>query len=153
MIFGPADERDLDQIMAVEADSFSPAERWGELGWRDELRADDRLVVVGRDAHGRVAAAATFQQVAETADLHRIMVTPDRRGEGVAGRLMGAGLEWAAATGAERMLLEVRHDNQGAIALYEKFGFTAISHRRDYYGAGADAVVMQAYLTPDVLEV
>ncbi len=66
---------------------------------------------------------------------------------------MGAGLEWAAATGADRMLLEVRHDNRGAIALYEKFGFTAISHRRDYYGAGADAVVMQASLTPDVLEV
>lgn len=149
MIYGPAAEADVEQIMAVEADSFPTSERWGEQAWRDELLADDRLVIVGRDADGRVAAAATFQQVAEVADLHRIMVAPDHRGHGAAGRLMGAGLEWAAATGAERMLLEVRHDNLGAIALYEKFGFTPIARRRGYYGAGVDAVVMQASLTPE----
>lgn len=152
MIFGPAREQDIAQIMTVEDHSFEAAERWGEQAWRDELAAADRFVVVGRTVDGEVGAAATFQQVAETADLHRIMVAPALRGQGIAGRLMGAGMEWAAGAGAERMLLEVRHDNEHAIALYEKFGFAPIARRRDYYGPGVDAVVMQALLAPEVLE-
>jgi ribosomal-protein-alanine N-acetyltransferase len=41
------------------------------------------------------------------------------------------------------MLLEVRADNIAAISLYESFGFVINGRRRDYYGAGQDAVLMQ----------
>jgi hypothetical protein len=40
-------------------------------------------------------------------------------------------------------MLEVRADNAGAIALYERFGFERISVRRGYYPGGVDAWVMR----------
>ena len=133
------------QLAALDAACFEPRERWSEQLWADELAASDRLVVVQRDA-GDLVAAATFQQVADMVDLHRVMVHPTRRGLGLALQLVAAGAEWAQPRGAERMLLEVRHDNTPALGLYERLGFTRIDRRPDYYGPGAHAEVMQADL-------
>jgi ribosomal-protein-alanine N-acetyltransferase len=43
---------------------------------------------------------------------------------------------------ADRLLLEVREDNAGAIAFYESQGFVEIARRRLYYRDGATAVVL-----------
>jgi ribosomal-protein-alanine N-acetyltransferase len=51
-------------------------------------------------------------------------------------------VESASAVGARRMLLEVRPDNEPAVALYRRLGFAAVTTRRDYYGPGAHALVM-----------
>ena len=48
------------------------------------------------------------------------------------------------------MFLEVAEDNPGAIALYERTGFTAVGRRASYYGRpgaqAVDAVVMRRTL-------
>ncbi|MGO4955924.1 GNAT family N-acetyltransferase [Luteococcus sp. Sow4_B9] len=146
MIFGAAREADVDAIMELECGAFHPWERWGRQSWLDEMHADDRFVITARDADDRVMAAATFQCVADDADLHRIMVARQHRGEGAAKHMMRAGMEWARAIGAERMLLEVREDNDAAIALYETFDFEPISRRENYYGQGVHAILMAAPL-------
>ena len=76
-------------------------------------------------------------------DLHRIVVAPSRRRLGLARAMLVAGLQWAIREGAARMVLEVEHDNEAAIALYRGHGFRPIAARADYYGPGADAVVME----------
>lgn len=149
MIFGAAREADVDALLELESGAFSPWERWGRQAWLDEIAADDRLVITARDADDRVMAAATFQCVLDTADLHRIMVARERRGEGTAGQMMRAGMEWAQAIGAIRMLLEVREDNEAALALYEANGFELIARREDYYGPSVHALVMEASLGQD----
>lgn len=149
MIFAPARESDIAAILELEHGAFPAAERWSRLAWRDELLASDRYVLTARDADDRVMAAATFQCVADTADLHRIMVARERRGEGAARRMLLAGMEWARALGADRMLLEVREDNEAAIGLYEGAGFTTIARRNDYYGPGVHALVLAANLDED----
>lgn len=157
MIFGAGREADVDAIMELESGAFHPWERWGRQSWLDEMHADDRFVITARDADDRVMAAATFQCVPTPdgdqlrggdADLHRIMVARQHRGEGAAKHMMRAGMEWARAIGAERMLLEVREDNDAAIALYEGFGFGPISRRENYYGQGVHATLMAAPLAP-----
>ena len=40
------------------------------------------------------------------------------------------------------MLLEVRPDNESAVALYRRLGFEPVTTRRDYYGPGHHALVM-----------
>jgi ribosomal-protein-alanine N-acetyltransferase len=74
------------------------------------------------------------------------VVAPEARGRGIGGSLVRAGMDWAKAVGARRMLLEVRPDNVPAVRTYEKLGFTALNTRRDYYGTGADALVMAVRL-------
>ena len=46
------------------------------------------------------------------------------------------------------MLLEVRHDNEPAVALYAAEGFLEITRRRGYYAAGLDAIVMRREISP-----
>lgn len=139
-----------DEALAVLDEAcFAPAERWSRGLWADELAAADRLVVVqADDGDAEVVAAATFQHVpgAESVDLHRVMVRPSHRGLGLARQLVAAGAEWALDRTADRMLLEVRHDNHDARRLYEGLGFATIDTRPDYYSAGAHALVMQAAL-------
>lgn len=85
---------------------------------------------------------ATFSAVADVADLNRVVVASDARRAGIGRRLVLAGLEWADAMGAQQVMLEVEAGNDPAIALYEQVGFVALARRANYYGAGADALVM-----------
>ena len=52
-------------------------------------------------------------------------------------------VEVARRTLAERLLLEVREDNRGALAFYASQGFVEIDRRARYYADGATAVVMR----------
>ena len=54
------------------------------------------------------------------ADLHRVVVRADQRGRGIGRRLLRAGIDWAHATGAEEVLLEVEVDNAPARGLYDR---------------------------------
>ena len=135
-----------EELAVLDAACFPPDQRWSVAAWADELRADDRLLGVRRDA-GALVAAATVQVVARDADLHRIMVAPGHRGRGLARGLLEEMLRRTAGR-AGRILLEVRDDNVAAIALYRGFGFEVIAARADYYGPGIHARVMERRLAP-----
>lgn len=142
MILARASLADLDAITALEGAGFDHAS-WSADAWRGEIEADDRLVLVARAlVDGAVIGVATVQTVLDVADLHRVVVRTDRRGEGIGRRLVRAGVEWAAARGARRMLLEVDVANVAARRLYDRLGFEPVSKRRDYYGPGLDAFVL-----------
>lgn len=146
MIISAARADDLPAVLALEESGFEPAERWSLDSWQAELDNPDRLVLVRHDARGLVVGVATFSLVADSADLLRVIVAPDSRGRGIGTSLVRAGMDWAKAVGARQMLLEVRPDNDPAVRTYRKLGFTPLNRRRDYYGAGIDAVVMAVVL-------
>lgn len=147
MIVTPATRADLPGIMALE-DAFTQS-RWSEDSWSAEIDTDGRLTLVEKDAAGSVRGVVTFSAVAEVADLNRVVVDPSARREGIGRRLVLAGLEWADAVGVQQVMLEVDATNTGAIALYEQVGFVALARRANYYGAGADALVMALPLGRD----
>lgn len=142
MIISHATDADLDAICDLEEAGFAECERWSKQSWADEL-AGDRWVITRLDAHAKVIGVASFGVADDMADLFRVVVHPDVRGQGIGASLVHAGLDWAAAVGARRMLLEVRPDNHSAVGLYRRLGFEEISMRRDYYGQGHDALVME----------
>ena len=55
-----------------------------------------------------------------------ITIIKEYWGQGVATRLMQMMIDFAKETGVEILYLEVRSDNERAILLYEKFGFSRI---------------------------
>ncbi|MFV0430212.1 MAG: GNAT family N-acetyltransferase [Arachnia sp.] len=136
-----AQPRQLEQLAALET-AFPTGQRWTRQLWADELTGGDRRVLVATDEFGSVVGAATFQLVAEVADLHRIVVAGQARRHGVAGRLLAEGIAWARREGAERVLLEVRADNTAALGLYRQAGFVELTTRADYYAPGVHAVVL-----------
>ena len=130
---------DLPGIVALEA-NFDTA--WSEQSWLDEITGSGRLVLIARKKKG-VVGVACFQHVDEVVDLHRIVIAPDHRRLGFARVMLLAGLQWAIERGAARMLLEVDHRNEAAIKLYRGYGFRQVAQRRDYYGPGADALILE----------
>ena len=67
---------------------------------------------------------------------------PALRGQGIGRLLMAVCLEQCAAEGATQALLEVRADNDAALALYRACQFEPTGRRKRYYRDGGDAVVM-----------
>ena len=64
------------------------------------------------------------------------------RRRGLAAALLDEVVTLAVRARAERLLLEVREDNQPALAFYAGYGFVEVDRRRRYYRDGAAAVVL-----------
>lgn len=78
-------------------------------------------------------------------ELLRICVCSKYRGKGYATVMMQKLIDEFNKTASERILLEVRHTNIPAIALYKKFGFVEFGVRKNYYGDGVDARLFAYY--------
>jgi ribosomal-protein-alanine N-acetyltransferase len=139
----PARLDDLPAILRLEAEGFGPDERWSERSWSGELLGEGRTVLVARGA--QPAGVVAFATVGELADLHRVVVAPAFRRQGLALRMVRAGLVAVRHLGARAVMLEVEWTNLGAIALYQRLGFEQLRVRRDYYGPGRDALILKLY--------
>ena len=67
---------------------------------------------------------------------------------GVAAALLATLIGAAKEQRADRILLEVREDNHGALAFYADQGFVEIDRRRRYYRDGATAIVLRRGIGP-----
>ena len=132
---------DVDAIAAIEREVFE-ADAWSDTLVDLELIAPGRVVVVA-EYEDAVVGYASVAVIADVADLTRIAVRRGDRREGVGTALLAALLDTAADRGAERMMLEVADTNEPALAFYVVSGFVEIARRRDYYGRGVDAIVME----------
>ncbi len=140
----------IDQLMVFERELFGP-EAWTAHGYRLEL-ADTRsrwyVVAVDPDDDDRLVGWAGIMLLGEDAEILTVGVVPFRRREGVAGLLLDALEAHGAGLGVTAVFLEVRVDNAGAIALYERRGYERVGTRRGYYEHGrVDAALMRRDLT------
>ncbi|HEX5770869.1 MAG TPA: GNAT family N-acetyltransferase [Nocardioidaceae bacterium] len=75
-------------------------------------------------AKGRVArGSGEVPGDDDWAGIANVWVSPEHRRQGLGTVVMSAMLEWAAERGATTAYLQVRGDNPGAIAAYERLGF------------------------------
>lgn len=91
---------------------------------------------------GELAGYLCAWLIAGELQIQNLATAPAFRRQGVAARLLQRALERSRAAGLEAAWLEVRAGNAAAIALYERFGFRAVSRRPRYYADGEDALVM-----------
>jgi ribosomal-protein-alanine N-acetyltransferase len=139
----PATVADLDAVVGLEA-LTQGADAWSEGlvsdGIAGSLPTVSYLVAEQDDV---VVGYAVASYAGDIAELQRIGVAPGSRRQGIASALLSAVVAHAPTTGADRMLLEVRADNRGALAFYAAHGFVEIDRRPRYYRDGTDAVVMR----------
>jgi ribosomal-protein-alanine N-acetyltransferase len=95
------------------------------------------------DIDGEVVGHAVTSSAGDIAELQRIAVMQEHRRQGIAGDLLSSVVEAARRTPADRLLLEVREDNSGALSFYAAQGFVEIDRRPRYYADGATAVVLR----------
>ncbi|WP_084632621.1 ribosomal protein S18-alanine N-acetyltransferase [Shewanella waksmanii] len=88
----------------------------------------------------------------EDATIIDICIEPSQQGKGLGRRLLMTTCDKARALAADRVMLEVRASNSGAIELYRKLGFKQTSVRAGYYPAAdgrEDAILMELGLALD----
>ena len=142
----PAHLDDLDAIMLLERSGFPDAEQWSERTWHGELLAEHRTILLARAQHP--VGAISINTTGELADLHRLVVEPRSRRQGIGTDLVRAGLDIVRRHGVREMILDVGYDNEPAIALYQQLGFEQVAARPDYYGPGRHALILKLYDLP-----
>ncbi len=144
----PATPADGPAVADLELDNLG-ADAWPDslvaAGVSGELPTVSYLVA---EVDGVLVGHAVASVVADIAELQRIAVDAAHRRTGLATALLEGVLTLARAGGADRLLLEVREDNVGAIDFYAAAGFAEIDRRRRYYRDGATAVVLCRDVSP-----
>jgi ribosomal-protein-alanine N-acetyltransferase len=138
-----ATDADVDAIAVSEADNL------GADAWSHGLVAEG---VAGRlptvhylvaESEGLVVGHAVASLVADVAELQRIAVSSGSRRQGVARALLDEVVALAVQEDIGRLLLEVREDNEAALAFYTAQGFVELDRRPRYYRDGTSAVVLE----------
>ena len=129
---------DLPAVAALEEDLFVGDSPWTEAMFWSELAQGHTYLAVwdGPELVGYAGLAVHD----DTADVQTVGVQRRHQGAGIGRRLMTALISEARG---RPIHLEVRTDNEPAIALYHSFGFEIQGVRRQYYQpSGADAYTM-----------
>ena len=143
MTVRPATPADTLVVAALEQENL------GVDAWSEALVADGiagglpTISYLVAEHEGVVVGHAVASVVADIAELQRLAVASTQRRSGLATALLDAVVSRAREAGADRLLLEVREDNAGALAFYAARGFVEVDRRRRYYRDGTTAVVLR----------
>lgn len=151
----PFHSRDLDDVLAIEQESFS--EPWTRGMFEAELMGNPFGRFLGAFCHSEMPPAKRllgyicYWVVFDELRLMNLAVQPDHRRQGIASHLVRHAVEEGITQGTTRALLEVRAGNRLAQKLYETLGFQQYGRRRSYYtNPDEDAILMQLQLAENV---
>ena len=137
---------DLPVFVSLDKELF-PYSPWSTSQYKEEFSSPTRHFVVAVDTEQNIVGyAGVFAPGGAEADVLTVGVIPSQRGKGIAKALMTLITDWAKEHGSIAMMLEVKVDNTEAIGLYQSLGYSQLNIRKDYFGAGLDALVMRLEL-------
>jgi ribosomal-protein-alanine N-acetyltransferase len=139
---------DIESLVPLAQELFAGDPPWSAEQFESELAdiSETRWYLVA-EVSGQLAGYAGLMVAGDTADVQILAVAPAHQRRGIATALLDALISEAGRRGAGAVLLEVRADNEAALALYTRHDFEQISRRRGYYDAGrVDALILRRYL-------
>ena len=143
-----ANRRHLDEIAAIENSTFS--DPWSMETLRRELENPIALFLVCEKENGEVAGYISAETVVGEMYIGNLAVRQDCRRQGIGSLLLQEMVREAQKMRCEFVTLEVRVSNTPARNLYERFGFSCLGERRDYYAHPQEnAAIYTRYLNEE----
>lgn len=142
------DHADLPGVLAIENQNYEFP--WSEGIFKDCFRAINYTNWVCEAPDDRIVGYCIISVMAGEAHIMNISVSPQMQRQGVGRKMLEHLIDYARPR-AEKMFLEVRPSNPGAIDLYRKTGFREIGVRKNYYPAKQgreDAIMFELDLVP-----
>ncbi|MEN9305106.1 MAG: hypothetical protein RLY76_374 [Actinomycetota bacterium] len=134
---------DVPVLVGIEKDIY-PESPWSAAQFREELfgvpKTRKYLVALSENeivGYGGIALAG------DVADIHTLTVLPEFRRKRIASHMLKELEAWAQEKGVANFMLEMREGNTEAQPLYEKYGYSVISRRDNYYAPGIHALIMR----------
>lgn len=109
--------------------TYAREQAFTEADWTRRLAGENSVTFLARLGERAVGIAGGWND-GNGAELVSMWVDPSARGKGVAGPLVTAVVDWAAATGEKRIHLWVTVGNDSAYRLYERCGFVDTGERQ-----------------------
>ena len=130
----------IEEISKIENESFG--DPWSKRSFFEILEAPFALGFAALE-EAEVAGYLVAQRIFPEIEILKIAVKKSERRKKIATELFCALLGHAKAEKAERLILEARRSNIGAIGFYDKLGFEVDGFRENYYAnPKEDAVLM-----------
>lgn len=134
---------DIPAVEKMEAEAFYDA--WSQNMLLNEINNELTTYLV-MELEGKVIGYCGFWLVAGEAQITRVAVEEELRGQGFGTRLTAALINKAWELGAEAITLEVRESNLAAQRAYLTCGFASEGIRPNYYeDNNENAVIMWLY--------
>lgn len=146
MKLAPLRRKDIRRCVEIERQLFAGDDPWSARAFHSELDSGGYYVGAYTDVDELVgyAGLATVGRPGDyESSVHTLGVDEAYQGQGIGTALLRALLARADELRAP-VFLEVRTDNDRAVELYARHGFTRIGVRKRYYQpSGADAFTMK----------
>ena len=134
------EEKDLDEVTALEASGFS--QPWKRHDFEEILQNPIRTYFVALEQE-HIIGGCLLTEIAGEGEITNVCVKQEFRGQGIANRLMETLLEYGEKKNLTAFTLEVRSGNTAAIRLYQHFGFVTEGIRKNFYDKPVeDACIM-----------
>ena len=106
----------------------------------DEIIKNDYTHIYVYEEDNKVLGFIHIEDHFEITDIINIAVDKDYQGIGIGKKLIQYVID---NTKADKLMLEVKANNESAINLYKSMGFNEIYIRPNYYDGNIDAIIME----------
>jgi ribosomal-protein-alanine N-acetyltransferase len=135
----------LDAVAALE--QAAQPQPWTDAALLVELVHDDAVVAGAFDGDDALVGYVAVRRLVDECWILNLATHPTARRRGVAARLMDEAMAHGRAWASSSLWLEVREENVGARALYERCGLVVVGRRPGYYpplvpGAPREAAIL-----------
>jgi [ribosomal protein S18]-alanine N-acetyltransferase len=142
--YAPMVVGDVDDVFAVETSVYPHP--WSRGNFVDSLASGYNGWTL-RDDAGALVGYFLLMAAVDEAHLLNVAVAAPHQRQGVGLYLLDKVIACARGLSMDSILLEVRPSNLRALKVYERYGFTEIGRRKNYYpahdGRREDAIVMR----------
>lgn len=141
---------DATALVALESACFN-SDRIAPRQWRYQLGSPSIEIWVApagrsKPVELRAALVLFFRRDSRVARVYSLAVAPRYRGEGLGEALLSRAATRARQRGCTTLALEVREDNDRALALYLRSGFSVRRKLPDYYADGTEGLRLEKAL-------
>ena len=143
MIFiKPLNEKDIDICYELDSNTIS---LWTKKQWSEEFKREG-VKIFGLLFSNFVIGICAYQVVHDEAQINYFVVNQEYRKRGYGSFLMKYLINLCEKLDINKILLEVSQENNAAKKFYDRFNFTTVGIRRNYYKDGSNALLKEKQL-------
>ncbi len=136
-------ENDIDLCYELDSNSIS---LWSKKQWSNEFKKKDTKIF-GLLIANLLIGLCVFQVVLDEAQITYFVVDKKYRKRGLGSYLMSFLIKRCEKMNLNKLLLEVSQSNSIAQEFYNRFDFSTVGIRKNYYKDGANALLKEKKLT------
>ena len=136
-------EKDIDLCYELDSNTIS---LWSKKQWANEFKKEGTKIF-GLLLENLVIGICVFQVVIDEVQINYFVVNQNFRKRGFGSYLMSFLIKRCKKLNINKLILEVSQSNITAENFYNRFDFSTVGIRRNYYKDGSDALLKEKKLT------